>query len=344
MKPLLAQNPLELIGRTPLLKIPSLSQLSGCEIFVKCEFMNPGGSIKDRAALAMVHEAIAEGRLQKGMTIVEGTAGNTGIGLAIVAKALGFKVLVVMPKGQTPEKERLIALHGADLILVDPCPFKDPKHFYHTARSLAEANPEKYWWANQFENLANFRTHQELTGPEIWQQMNSRLDALVSAAGTGGTIAGCSVYLKQQNPQIKVILADPHGSGLHSYFKTGEFRSQGSSITEGIGIMRLVANFNQAKIDDALQVPDDELITVARFVRDHDGIVLGSSSALNAAAALRTALQMGPGRRIVTFACDLGERSYSKLWSDEYLKLQKIDPNLLSMDHLMNRYRSLPLA
>jgi cysteine synthase A len=344
MKPMLALKLVELVGRTPLLKIASLSRLSQCDIFMKCEFMNPGGSIKDRAALAMVQDAIADGRLKPGMTIVEGTAGNTGIGLAIAAKAFGYKMLVVMPKGQTPEKERMIALHGAELVLVDPCPFKDPKHFYHTARRIAEESPEKFWWANQFENLSNFRTHRDSTGPEILQQMNGRLDALVSAAGTGGTLGGCSTFLKQQIPQIKVVLADPEGSGLYSYFKTGEFKSEGSSLTEGIGIMRLVANFAQAKIDTAVRVTDKQLLTVARYVRDEDGFVLGSSAALNAAAALHTALQMGPGKRIVTFACDLGERSFSKLWNPEYLKAQKLDEALPTMGQLVARYHEQSLG
>ncbi|HET9238555.1 MAG TPA: cysteine synthase A [Oligoflexus sp.] len=343
MKPMLAHNLVELVGRTPLLKIPSLSRLSQCDIFVKCEFMNPGGSIKDRAALAMVQDAIADGRLKPGMTIVEGTAGNTGIGLAIAAKAFGFKMLVVMPKGQTPEKERMIALHGAELMLVDPCPFKDPKHFYHTAKRIADEKPDQYFWANQFENLSNFRAHYDFTGPEILQQTSGRLDALVSAAGTGGTIGGCSVYLKEQLPDIKVVLADPEGSGLYTYVKTGEFKSEGSSLTEGIGIMRLVANFAQAKVDTAVRVTDRQLITVARYVRDEDGLVLGSSSALNAAAALHTALQMGPGHRVVTFACDLGERSFSKLWSPEYLKAQKLDEGLPTMGQLVAQYHELSL-
>ncbi len=343
MKPMLAYNLVELVGRTPLLKIPSLSRLSQCEVFVKCEFLNPGGSIKDRAALAMVQDAISEGKLKPGMTIVEGTAGNTGIGLAIAAKAFGYKLLVVMPKGQTPEKERMIELHGAELMLVDACPFKDPKHFYHTARRIAEEQPERYWWANQFENLSNFRTHYDYTGPEIFQQVSGRLDALVSAAGTGGTISGCSTYLKQQIPNLKVVLADPEGSGLYSYLKTGEFKSEGSSLTEGIGIMRLVANFAQAKIDTAVRVLDKQLITVARYVRDEDGLVLGSSSALNAAAALHTALQLGPGKKVVTFACDLGERSYSKLWSPEYLKAQKLDEGLPTMSQLVAHYHGQSL-
>ena len=332
----------DLIAHTPLLQIPSLSRLSGSTIMVKCEFMNPGGSIKDRAAFAMVQEAWEAGHLREGMTIVEGTAGNTGIGLAIAAKAFGCKMLVVMPRGQAPEKERMIELQGASLQLVDPCPFKDPKHFYHTARQIAEAEPERYWWANQFENLANFRAHLNGTGPEIYAQTGGKLDALVAAAGTGGTIAGCSVALKAKIPHLRVVLADPQGSGLYAYVKSGEFKSEGSSMTEGIGIMRLVANFAQAQVDEALKITDRELVTISRYVRDQDGLVLGSSSALNVAAALQTAIRMGSGKRVVTFACDLGERSFSKLYNQTYLQQQGIDPAAQSIEDLLQSYRALP--
>ncbi len=330
-----AEHVLDLIGETALLRIPSLSRLTGSEIFLKCEFQNPGGSVKDRTALGLVREAMERGELRPGMTIVEGTAGNTGIGLAIVAKALGFKLLVVMPKGQTPEKERMIRLHGAELLLVDACPFKDPKHFYHTARRIAEEHPSSHWWANQFENLANFRAHYTTTGPEIWEQMGGRVDALVSAAGSGGTIAGTSRALKERDPKIEVVLADPYGSGLKSFVETGEFKSEGSSITEGIGIMRLVANFAEARVDRALKVSDRSLVTLSRYLRDQDGIVLGSSSALNAVAALQTALRLGPGKRIVSFACDLGERSYSKLYQDDFLRQQGIEVDSLSIEELL---------
>ncbi len=326
MKPAIANNTLDLIGNTPLLKIPSLSELSGSEIYLKCEFMNPGGSVKDRAALSMVQEAIASGALQPGMSIIEGTAGNTGIGLAVVAKALGYGIKVVMPKGQTPEKERMISLHGAELELVDPVPFKNPNHFYHTARRLAEEAPQTYWWANQFENLANFRAHYQTTGPEIYQQTAGKIDALVSVAGTGGTLAGSSAFLKEQSSDIRVILADPNGSGLYHFFKHGSFVSEGSSFTEGIGIMREVANFAQAKVDDAVTLSDQEIINVSRYVQKHDGIILGSSTGLNLAVALKTAAQMGPGKRIVTFACDLGERSASKLYNDAFLLEQGLNP------------------
>ena len=275
------------------------------------------------------------------MTVVEGTAGNTGIGLALVAKAFGLNMLAVMPRGQTPEKERMITLYGAKLHLVDAVPFKDERHFYHTASRLAEADPSQFFWANQFENLANFQAHYTTTGPEIWQQMDGKVDALVSAAGTGGTIAGCSRYLKEKNPALKAVLADPEGSGLSQFMKTGQFKSEGSSFTEGIGIMRLVANFKEAQLDDGFTVTDRELTTIARYVRDQDGIVLGSSSALNLAGALRTAVQMGQGKRIVSFACDLGERSYSKLWNDAFLSQQNIQVDQLSIEALLEEYRKI---
>ena len=333
-----AQNLADLVGNTPLLRIASLSELTGCDIFLKCEQLNPGGSIKDRAALQMVLDAIESGELQKGMTIIEGTAGNTGIGLAVVAKALGYDLLAVMPRGQTEEKERMIALHGGTLKLVDPCPFPDDNHFYHTARRLAEGDPKKYWWANQFENLSNFKAHCTCTGPEIQQQTDGKVDFLVSVAGTGGTIAGNSAYLKEAIGDVKVHLIDPEGSGLCSYFHTGKFKAEGQSITEGIGIMRLVANFAKARIDDAFTIPDQDIVTLSQYLRVHDGIVLGSSSALNAAGALMTAVKAGPGKRIVTFNCDLGERSYSKLYNSEYLKTRDLDITQTDIKPLLKKY------
>lgn len=308
----------DMVGNTDLFKIDSLSRLTGCDIYVKCEYQTPGGSIKDRAALQMVLDARERGELKPGMTIVEGTAGNTGIGLAIVAKSMGYGMQVVMPKGQTIEKERLIGLHGAELLLVDPCPFKDPKHFYHTARRLGEEN-DNFWWANQFENLSNYRAHYLNTGPEIWQQTDGKIDIFVSACGTGGTIAGNSHYLKQQNEKVEVWLVDPDGSGIHSFLRDGEYQSSGSSFTEGVGIMRTVDNFRQARIDKSVNLPDRDLVTIAHYLSQNDAIVLGSSSALNIAGALRAASVSGPGKTIVTFACDLGERSFSKLYNPDFL-------------------------
>ncbi|CUS48313.1 MAG: cysteine synthase A [Idiomarinaceae bacterium HL-53] len=332
-----AENLAQQIGNTDLLKIRSLSKLCGSNIYVKCEYQNPGGSIKDRAALQLVQDAIDAGDLKPGMIVVEGTAGNTGIGLAIVTKALGYDLLVVMPNDQTPEKTRMIKLHGAELKAVPPVPFKDENHFYHTARRIAEENPQ-YWWANQFENTSNMRAHYLHTGPEIWQQTEGKIDMLVSVSGTGGTIGGNSRYLKEQNPDIEVWLADPDGSGSYSFLKSGEYVSKGSSMTEGIGIMRLVENFKQAQIDYAINLPDQDLIAISRYVRDQDGILLGSSSALNVAAAFFAALHRPKGQNIVTFACDLGERSTSKLYNAEYLKQRGLELAPERMESLISRY------
>jgi cysteine synthase len=330
----------ELIGNTPLLRVNSLSELTGCEILLKCENRNPGGSVKDRAALQMVQDAVENGNLKPGMTIVEGTAGNTGIGLALVGKSLGFEVLVVMPSGQAQEKERLVSLYGAELKLVKPCPFSNPAHFYHTARRIAEENPEKIWWANQFENLSNYRAHYTGTGPEILAQTGGRLDYFIAAAGTGGTIGGVSSFLKEQLPKIRVHLVDPEGSGACSYFHTGEYKNSGSSITEGIGIMRLVENFRQAKIDDAFTLPDQDLVSIAYYVRKHDNILVGSSTALNLAGALKTAAKAGPGKTILTLLCDGGERSQSKLYDPEFLSSKELDPDNLDIDELLVRYNT----
>ncbi|RUO27969.1 cysteine synthase A [Aliidiomarina sanyensis] len=333
----IADRQSDLIGQTDMLKIRSLSALCGSDIYLKCEFQNPGGSIKDRAALQLVTDAIERGELKPGMTIVEGTAGNTGIGLAVVAKSLGFDLLVVMPNDQTPEKTRMIEMHGARLKAVPPVPFKDESHFYHTARRLAESRDD-YWWANQFENTSNMRAHYLHTGPEIWQQTDGKVDILVSVSGTGGTIAGNSRYLKEKNPNLEVWLADPDGSGSYAYLRDGQFVSQGSSMTEGIGIMRLVENFAQAQIDYAVNLPDQDLIAISRYVQTHDGIVLGSSSALNVAAAFFAALHRPKGKTIVTFACDLGERSASKLYNVNYLRERGLNPEPEDIAHLKARY------
>lgn len=322
---MLAKKQSELIGNTPILKVNSLSEISGNDIYLKCESFNPGGSIKDRAALKMVENAMSRGDLKKGMTIVEGTAGNTGIGLAVVAKSLGLNMLAVMPEGQAIEKERMLSLFGADLKLVKPVPFKDENHFYHTARRLGEEN-ENYWWANQFENIDNFLAHYEHTGPEIYKQLDGELDFFVAAAGTGGTIGGNSAYLKEKIPKIKCYLVDPNGSGLDSFMRTGEFKSQGGSITEGIGIMRETQNFAKAKLDGSFSLDDNILTSISRIVRDQDGIVLGSSSALNLSAAFCLALKhQDQNKKILSFMCDLGERSYSKMYNDDFLKEKGIN-------------------
>lgn len=337
----IAENITELIGNTDLLRIKSLSELTGCEILLKCEQQNPGGSIKDRAALQLVKDAISSGKLTPGMTIIEGTAGNTGIGLALVAKAYGYKMLVVMPKGQAKEKEQMISLYDAQLMLVDACPFADPNHFYHTAKRLGEEHDD-YWWVDQFENISNTKAHYSYTGPEIWEQTQGRIDALVSVAGTGGTIAGNSVYLSKQNPKLTTWLVDPYGSGIYVYLKSGHYKSNGSSFTEGIGIMRSVKNFRQAKIDKAITLPDQDLVAIARHVSQHDGIFLGSSTALNVAGALYAAAKMGPGKTIVTFYCDLAERSKAKLYNQEFLSEKNISSHYETVEDMFLRYQREP--
>ena len=339
----IANNITDLIGNTDLLRINSLSDLTGCEILLKCEQQNPGGSIKDRAALQLVKDAIENGYLKPGMTIVEGTAGNTGIGLALVAKAYGFNMLAVMPKGQAKEKEQMIALYNAQLLLVDACPFADPKHFYHTAKQLGEQHGD-YWWADQFENTSNCKAHYLNTGPEIWQQTQGNIDALVSVVGTGGTIAGNSRYLSEQNPQLQTWLVDLYGSGIYHYLKTGQYQASGSSFTEGIGIMRSVENFRQAKINKAISLPDQDLVTISREISQLDGILLGSSSALNVAGALYAAAKMSPGKTIVTFCCDLAERSYSKLYNPEFLKEKKITVDHETLGSMFERYQAEPAS
>lgn len=333
-----AHRPIDLIGQTDMIRVASLSKLTGCDIWLKLESQNPGGSIKDRAALQIIQDAMASGELEPGMTVVEGTAGNTGIGLAIVARSLGLNMLAVMPNDQSPEKERMISLHGAQLKTVDPVPFRNENHFYHTARKLAESRDD-YWWANQFENTSNARAHYLTTGPEIWQQTDGNVDIFVSVAGTGGTIAGNSMYLKERKQDVQVWLTDPDGSGIYSYLKQGEYVARGGSFTEGIGIMRLVENFKQAKIDAAVNLPDQDLLALSRYVRDHDAIVLGSSSALNLAGALQAAALHGPGKTIVTFACDLGERSASKLYNEDYLKGRGLNLELEPINEMFARYR-----
>lgn len=331
------------IGNTDLLSIPSLSRLAQCDISVKCEFQNPGGSVKDRAALQMVLSAMASGALKPGMTIVEGTAGNTGIGLAIVAKSFGLGLKVVMPKGQTKEKEQMIELHGAQLILVDACPFSNPQHFYHTAKRIADENPN-YWWANQFENTANADAHYLNTGPEIFQQSNGDLSIFVSVAGTGGTIGGITKYLKEKNKNIKTVCVDPNGSGIFNFLQSGTYTATaGSSFTEGIGIMRLVNNFKQAHIDHTITLPDSDIVTIANYVRQQDALVLGSSSALNVAAAFYAAIKFGPlnggdKQHVVTLACDLGERSVSKLYNKAFLESKDIFVENNSIESLLSAY------
>ncbi len=310
---------------TPLLKIESLSKITGCEIYGKAELLNIGGSVKDRASFGIIQDAEQRGLLKTGSTIVEGTAGNTGIGLATLAAQKSYKCIIVMPNNQSQEKYQILNALGVELITVPPCPFSDQNHFYHTARRIAEERG--FFWANQFENTANMQSHYTTTGPEIWEQTEGQIDAFISAAGTGGTIAGVSKYLKEKNNNIHIRLVDPFGSGLYSYIINGEMKSSGSSITEGIGIMRLTANFKEAKIDDAVQVNDNEMMSMLNHLAQNDGLLVGTSAALNVYAAYKYALEnKNKNLKIVTVLCDSALRYTSKVFNPDFLKEKNIIP------------------
>ncbi len=315
---------LDAIGGTPLIKLRAASLATGCDIYGKAEFMNPGGSIKDRAALAIVHDAIERGALKPGGTIVEGTAGNTGIGLTLVAHALGFRTLIVIPDTQSEEKKSFLRLQGAELIEVPAVPYANPDNYVkysgRLAEELARKNPGGAVWANQFDNVANRQGHEESTGPEIYDQLGGKLDGFICAVGTGGTLAGVGRALKARNPEIKIGLADPMGAALYAYYTTGELKSSGSSITEGIGQGRITANLVDAPIDIAFQIPDDEALPILFDLAKNEGLLLGGSSAINVAGAIRLARDLGPGKTIVTILGDSGARYASKLFNPDFLR------------------------
>lgn len=312
------------IGNTPLVRLRRASEMTGCEILGKCEFMNPGGSIKDRAALAIVEDAERKGLLRPGGVIVEGTAGNTGIGLAVVGNARGYRTVIVMPETQSQEKKDLIRLYGAKLVLVPAVPYRDPNHYVHYARRLAEelakTEPNGAIWANQFDNVANREGHYRTTAREIWEQTDGRIDAFTCAVGTGGTFAGVGMFLKERNPDIRIVLSDPMGAALYNYYKHGELKAEGSSITEGIGQSRITKNLEGAPVDEAFQIPDEEALEVLFDLVIHEGLLLGGSSGINVAGAIRTARMLGPGHTVVTILCDGGQRYQSKLYNPKFLR------------------------
>ncbi len=314
------------VGNTPLIRLNSFSDETGCEILGKAEFLNPGGSVKDRAALYIIKDAEEKGLLKPGGTVVEGTAGNTGIGLAHICNAKGYKCLIVIPDTQSQEKLDALRTLGAEVRPVPAVPYKDPNNYVKLSGRLAE-EMENAIWANQFDNLANRQSHYETTGPEIWEQTNGKVDAWVSATGTGGTFAGVSLYLKEKNPNIKAILADPMGSGLYSYVKTGEITLEGSSITEGIGNSRITANMEGVPIDDAIQVSDREAVRVIYQLLRKDGLFMGGSVGINVGAAVALAKQMGPGHTIVTVLCDGGARYQSRLFNQDWLESKGLLPD-----------------
>jgi cysteine synthase A len=312
------------IGNTPLIRLRRASELTGCEILGKAEFLNPGGSVKDRAALAIIRDAEARGVLRPGGVIVEGTAGNTGIGLALVGNARGYRTVIVMPETQSQEKKDMLRLCGADLRLVPSAPYSDPGNYVRyserLAREIDAVEPNGAIWANQFDNVANRQGHYETTGPEIWEQTGGKVDAFTCAVGTGGTLAGVGMALKERNPKVRIVLADPMGAALYNYYRHGVLKAEGSSITEGIGQGRITKNLEGAPIDDALRVTDEEAVPVIFELLKHEGLVMGGSTGINVMAAIKVARMLGPGHTIVTILCDFGTRYQSKLFNPAFLR------------------------
>ncbi len=319
---------LESIGNTPLIKLRKASEITGCTILGKAEFLNPGGSVKDRAALWIIQDAERRGLLRKGGLIVEGTAGNTGIGLALVGNACGYRTLIVIPNSQSQEKKDMLRLCGAQLMEVPPLPYKDPGNYVRVservALELAAQEPAGVLWANQWDNLANRQAHIQGTGPEIWAQTDGRVDGFVCAIGTGGSLAGIAFYLKQQRPSIVTAVADPPGAAMFSYFTTGELKAEGSSITEGIGLGRVTRNIEGALVDRAYQIPDEESVQIVFDLLQEEGLCVGGSAGVNVAGAIRLARDLGPGHTVVTLLCDSGTRYQSKLFNPEFLRTKNL--------------------
>ena len=317
-------NVLDLIGNTPLVKLRRASEATGCNILGKCEFLNPGQSVKDRAALFIIRDAMRRGELRPGGTVVDGTAGNTGIGLAVVANALELKTVIVIPETQTKEKKDALRALGADLVEVPAVPYRNPNNYVkisgRMAETFAQSEPNGAIWANQFDNVANRQAHRETTGPEIWQQTEGRIDGFICAVGTGGTLAGIAEALRETNPKVAIGLADPPGAALFSFYTTGELKAEGSSITEGIGQGRITANLEGLEVDYAFQIPDEESVTQCFDLLEHEGLCLGPSSGVNVAGAVRLARELGPGKTIVTILADYGTRYQSKLYNPEFLR------------------------
>ena len=319
---------MESIGNTPLIRLKKASEITKCEIYGKAEFMNPGGSVKDRAAKAIIQNAEKVDGLKVGGTIVEGTAGNTGISLAMCANARGYKTVIVLPETQSQEKKDMLRICGADLRLVPAVPYKDPNNYVRysekLAKDLAKENSNGVIWANQFDNTANLEGHYNSTGPEIWQQTKGNIDGFICSVGSGGTIAGISKFLKEQKSDVTIGISDPLGSALYNFYQNGELKAEGNSISEGIGQGRITENLNCAKIDKAYQVSDEEALPIIFDLHSQEGLLLGGSSAINVAGAIRMAKEMGPGKTIVTILCDSGSRYFSKLWNTDFLKSKNL--------------------
>jgi len=322
--PAVASSILDLIGNTPLLRLRRASEMTGCEILAKAEFMNPGQSVKDRAALYMIRDAEKKGLLRPGGRIVEGTAGNTGIGLAMVGKALGYKCTIVIPRTQSEEKKDAIRLYGAELVQVDAVPYANEMNYVkYSGRLAAELDakePAGAIWANQFDNVANREAHVQGTGPEIWRQTDGKVDAFISAVGSGGTLAGVAQALRAKNPKVKIGLADPHGAALYKYYTDGELKAEGSSISEGIGQGRITANLEGLTIDHAYRISDEEMLLAIFDLMEFEGLVMGGSTGINVAGAIRMAKDLGPGHTIVTVLCDHGQRYQSKIFNPPFLR------------------------
>ena len=316
------------IGNTPLIKLKRASELTGCTILGKAEFLNPGGSVKDRAALFIVRDAEKKGLLRPGGVIVEGTAGNTGIGLALVGNALGYRTVIVMPDTQSQEKKDMLRLCGADLRLVPAAPYANPNNYVRYSGRLAEeiaaSEPKGAIWANQFDNVANRQAHIDTTGPEIWTQTEGKVDGFTCAVGSGGTLAGVAQALKARNPKVRIALSDPMGSALHNHYKNGALKAEGGSITEGIGQGRVTANLEDFTPDDSFQIPDEEALPVVFDLLQHEGLCVGGSTGINVAGAIRLARQLGPGHTIVTILCDGGARYQSKLFNPAFLRSKNL--------------------
>ena len=316
------------VGNTPLIRLNKASEVTGCEILGKAEFLNPGGSVKDRAAYFMIRDAEQRGVLKPGGVVVEGTAGNTGIGLALVGNARGYRTVIVMPETQSQEKIDMLRLCGAEVRLVPAKPYRDPGNYVRVservAEELADTEPNGVIWANQWDNPANYRGHIESTGPEIWRQTGGKVDGFICAIGTGGTLAGVSQSLKSYNKDVTIGLADPEGAAMYSYFKTGELASEGSSITEGIGQGRITGNVAAAQIDIPFRIPDSEALPVIFDLLSEEGLCLGGSSGINVAGAMRLARELGPGKTIVTVLCDGGQRYQSKLFNPDFLRSKNL--------------------
>jgi cysteine synthase A len=316
------------VGNTPLIKLKAASEATGCNMYGKAEFLNPGGSVKDRAALAIITDAEKKGLLRPGGVIVEGTAGNTGIGLALVANARGYRTVIVMPETQSQEKKDMLRLVGADLRLVPAVPYANPNNYVRysgrLAEEMAQSEPNGAIWANQFDNVANRQGHYETTGKEIWEQTDGKVDGFTCSVGSGGTLAGVGMALKERNKNVAIMLSDPMGSALYGHYKNGELKATGNSITEGIGQGRVTQNLVGAPIDDAFQIPDEEALPILYDLLQHEGLCLGGSSGINVAGAIRLAKQLGKGKTIVTMLCDSGTRYQSKLFNPEFLRQKNL--------------------